>query len=94
MQFAMDARLILPQMTGIGRYLMGLISGMRAVCYPDRGQIWLQARSARRTSSVADGRRVTELETPACTPHGLARSMGPATMDTEGITRSGALSAY
>ncbi|HSQ27037.1 MAG TPA: glycosyltransferase family 1 protein [Anaerolineales bacterium] len=42
MQFAMDARLILPQMTGIGRYLMGLISGMRSVCHTDQGQIWLQ----------------------------------------------------
>ena len=42
MQFAMDARLILPHMTGIGRYLMGLISGIRSVCHTDQGQIWLQ----------------------------------------------------
>ena len=42
MQIAIDARLILPQMTGIGRYLLGLLSGLREICRDEQLDIWLQ----------------------------------------------------
>lgn len=43
MRYTLDARLILPQMTGIGRYLFGLMDGMREVCHTDQLQVWLQS---------------------------------------------------
>ncbi len=42
MRVTIDARLILPQMTGIGRYLIGLLGGMREVLYADQLQAWVQ----------------------------------------------------
>jgi glycosyltransferase involved in cell wall biosynthesis len=42
LRVTLDARLILPQMTGIGRYLMGLLGGMQEVLYADQLQVWVQ----------------------------------------------------
>lgn len=42
MRVTIDARLILPQMTGIGRYLIGLLGGLREVLYADQLQAWVQ----------------------------------------------------
>ncbi len=42
MRIAIDARLILPHMTGIGRYLIGLLTGMQQVHLTDALQIWVQ----------------------------------------------------
>ena len=43
MRIAIDARLILPQMTGIGRYLLGLGSGLRAIPGNNSFDLWIQA---------------------------------------------------
>jgi glycosyltransferase involved in cell wall biosynthesis len=42
LRIAIDARLILPHMTGIGRYLIGLLTGMQQVDSTDALQIWVQ----------------------------------------------------
>lgn len=42
MHIIVDARLVLPYMTGIGRYLLGLISRMQAELQDDQLEIWLQ----------------------------------------------------
>ncbi len=44
MHIAIDARLILPQMTGIGRYLTGLLAGLRETCQADSLQVWVQSQ--------------------------------------------------
>lgn len=43
MRVAIDARLILPYMTGIGRYLTGLLTGLRDTCQTDLLQVWVQS---------------------------------------------------
>jgi glycosyltransferase involved in cell wall biosynthesis len=42
MRVIIDARLILPRMTGIGRYLCGLAQGLRELPGDDRFELWLQ----------------------------------------------------
>jgi glycosyltransferase involved in cell wall biosynthesis len=43
MLIAIDARMILPQMTGVGRYLLGLAGGLRSLPGPERYELWLQS---------------------------------------------------
>lgn len=43
MHIVLDARMILPQMTGVGRYLLGLASGLRQIPGDERYELWLQA---------------------------------------------------
>lgn len=44
MHIAIDARLILPHMTGIGRYLTGLLAGLCETCQADSLQVWVQSQ--------------------------------------------------
>jgi glycosyltransferase involved in cell wall biosynthesis len=47
MFIAIDARMLLPQMTGVGRYLSGLAQGLASILYEDNDaeqvEFWLQA---------------------------------------------------
>lgn len=42
MHIVIDARLILPEMTGIGRYLLGLIRGLDALITNETVEVWVQ----------------------------------------------------
>ena len=57
MFIVIDARMILPQMTGAGRYLLGLAGGLRQITPTDTFEIWLQ-------SAIPANHPVWELASP------------------------------
>jgi glycosyltransferase involved in cell wall biosynthesis len=44
MRVVIDARMLLPQQTGVGRYLLGLASALAHIPGDDRFEFWLQSR--------------------------------------------------
>ena len=42
MHIVIDGRMILPQMTGVGRYLLGLVGALRKIPCDDHFEIWIQ----------------------------------------------------
>lgn len=42
MKIILDARIMLPEMTGIGRYILGLMSGFHRIEMKDTIEVWLQ----------------------------------------------------
>ena len=43
MQIVIDGRMILPQMTGLGRYLFGLVGALRKIPCEDHFEMWIQS---------------------------------------------------